>query len=37
MDDDKDMDLASLTSFSGVSIWKEDDPVHLTETSYGDI
>ena len=30
-------ELANLVSSGGVSIWKEGDPVHLTETAYGDI
>ena len=30
-------ELTSLVSSGGVSIWKEGDPVHLTETAYGDI
>ena len=30
-------DLADLQSSAGLSIWREDDPVHLTEAAYGDI
>ena len=30
-------ELSNLVSSGGVSIWKEGDPVHLTETAYGDI
>ena len=30
-------ELSALVSSGGVSIWKEGDPVHLTETAYGDI
>ena len=30
-------ELPSLVSSGGVSIWKEGDPVHLTEMAYGDI
>ena len=30
-------ELSTLVSSGGVSIWKEGDPVHLTETAYGDI
>ena len=29
--------LGDLISSGGVSIWKEGDPVHLTQTAYGDI
>ena len=29
--------LSDLISSGGVSIWKEGDPVHLTQTAYGDI
>ena len=36
-DVEDEMDLAGLTSSGGVGIWKECDPVHLTETAYGDI
>ena len=32
-----DGDLSSLASSGGVSIWKEGDPVHLTQTAYEDI
>ena len=35
-DDDK-VELSTLTSSAGLSIWKEGDPVHLTETAYGDV
>ena len=34
--DEDDTDLASLVSSGGVSIWKEGDPVHLTDTAYGE-
>ena len=27
----------SLNSSGGVAIWRDDDPVHLTDTAYGDI
>ena len=27
----------SLTSSGGISIWRDDDPVHLTNTAHGDI
>ena len=30
-------ELSNLVSSGGVSIWKEGDPVHLTETAYGNI
>ena len=30
-------ELSNLVTSGGVSIWKEGDPVHLTETAYGDI
>ena len=30
-------DLADLQSSAGLSIWREDDPVHLTAAAYGDI
>ena len=30
-------ELASLNSSGGVAIWRDDDPVHLTYTAYGDI
>ena len=30
-------ELSALVSSGGVAIWKEGDPVHLTETAYGDI
>ena len=29
--------LGDLISSGGLSIWKEGDPVHLTQTAYGDI
>ena len=29
--------LSDLISSGGLSIWKEGDPVHLTDTAYGDI
>ena len=29
--------MASLISSAGISIWLEDDPVHLTKAAYGDI
>ena len=32
-----DGDMASLSSSAGMSIWQEEDPVHLTNTAYGDI
>ena len=31
------VELTNLVSSGGVSIWKEEDPVHLTETAYSDI
>ena len=34
---DADGDMASLISSAGISIWLEDDPVHLTNAAYGDI
>ena len=34
--EDDGADLAVLISSGGVSIWKEGDPVHLTDTAYGD-
>ena len=34
---DVDGDMASLISSAGISIWLEDDPVHLTNAAYGDI
>ena len=34
---DADGDMASLISSAGMSIWQEDDPVHLTNAAYGDI
>ena len=34
---DGDGDLASLISSAGISIWLEDDPVHLTNAAYEDI
>ena len=34
---DGDSDLASLISSAGISIWLEDDPVHLTNAAYEDI
>ena len=34
---DADGDMANLISSAGISIWLEDDPVHLTNTAYGDI
>ena len=34
---DGDGDMASLISSAGISIWLEDDPVHLTNAAYGDI
>ena len=37
MDEGEDVELVSITSSGRVSIWKEGDPVHLTETAYGDI
>ena len=30
-------ELPSLHSSGGVTIWRGDDPVHLTDTAYGDI
>ena len=30
-------DMASLISSAGISIWLEDDSVHLTNAAYGDI
>ena len=30
-------DLAGLNSSGGVGIWREDEPVHLTDTAYGNI
>ena len=30
-------DLADLQSSAGLSIWREDDPVHLTAAAYADI
>ena len=30
-------ELSNLVSSGGVSIWKEGDPVHLTEAAYGGI
>ena len=29
--------LAAKTSFAGMSVWRADDPVHLTATAYKDI
>ena len=29
--------MANLISSAGISIWLEDDPVHLTNAAYGDI
>ena len=29
--------MASLISSAGMSIWQENDPVHLTNAAYGDI
>ena len=29
--------MVSLISSTGISIWQEDDPVHLTNVAYGDI
>ena len=34
---DADGDMASLISLAGMSIWQENDPVHLTNAAYGDI
>ena len=34
---DADGDMASLISSAGMSIWQENDPVHLTNAAYGDI
>ena len=34
---DADGDMANLISSAGISIWLEDDPVHLTNAAYGDI
>ena len=34
---DADSDLASLHSSAGIAIWQEKDPVHLTNSAYGDI
>ena len=34
---DADGDMASLISSAGISIWQEEDPVHLTNAAYGDI
>ena len=34
---DADGDMASLISSAGMSIWRENDPVHLTNAAYGDI
>ena len=34
---DADGDMVNLISSAGISIWLEDDPVHLTNTAYGDI
>ena len=30
-------ELPSLHSSGGVTVWRGDDPVHLTDTAYGDI
>ena len=35
--EDDTTELTALLSSAGLSIWKEGDPVHLTETYYGDI
>ena len=29
--------MASLINSAGISIWQEEDPVHLTNAAYGDI
>ena len=34
---DADGDMASLISSAVMSIWQENDPVHLTNAAYGDI
>ena len=34
---DADGDMASLISSADISIWQEEDPVHLTNAAYGDI
>ena len=35
--EDENAALSDLISSGGLSIWKEGDPVHLTDTAYGDI
>ena len=35
--EDESAELSGLTSSRGLSIWKDGDPVHLTDTAYGDI
>ena len=35
--EDENAALSNLISSGGLSIWKEGDPVHLTDTAYGDI
>ena len=35
--EDADGDMASLISSAVMSIWQENDPVHLTNAAYGDI
>ena len=35
--EDDSTELTDLTSSDGLSIWKEGDPVHLTDTAYSDI
>ena len=37
IDVEDENDLAGLNSSGGVGIWREDEPVHLTDTAYGDI
>ena len=35
--EDESAELSGLTSSRGLSIWKDGDLVHLTDTAYGDI
>ena len=35
--EDESAELSGLISSGGLSIWKEGDPAHLTDTAYGGI